>query len=113
MLAKGAATPGSFTHDRAVAAAKVSAERRAERKAAAAAEPDEYLAKFFDQERPSLVKDLMDAAKGRGRWSNLPVDKQLAALFRALEYAHGKPTSKAPAPAPQNGSQELEGLVIG
>jgi len=112
-MARGASTPGSFNHERAVKAARVSAERRAERRALAESSPDEYLLRYFDRERPELVKDLMDAAKGRGRWSNLPVDKQLAALFRALEYAHGKPTSKAPAPAAQNGFSEPESLVIG
>ena len=40
---------------------------------------------------PSLFSDLLKAARGEGVWTALPVDKRLAALFKAIEYAAGKP----------------------
>ena len=112
-MAKGARTPGTFTRETATAAARKSVERRAELRELAQSAPDEYMVQFFEREKPALVKALMDAAFGRGPFENLPPDKRLSAVIKALEYAHGKPTAKAPAPVAQNGSQELEGLVIG
>lgn len=43
----------------------------------------------------SLARELLKAAHGRGRFSDLPGDKRLQAVLRALEWGLGKPTTRA------------------
>lgn len=40
---------------------------------------------------PDLLKELVQAAYGRGKWKDLPMEKRLQALFKANEYINGRP----------------------
>lgn len=40
---------------------------------------------------PQLLKELVQAAYGRGRWSKLEPSKRLVALVKANEYINGRP----------------------
>lgn len=78
--------------------------RRAEKRALLESEPETYMREFFREDRARLAKELMDAAFGRGRYDDLPSDKRLSALFKALEYSIGKPppaAKSAPPPEPE------------
>lgn len=44
---------------------------------------------------PDLVKELLDAAQGKGDFEGLNPDLRLKALIRALEYGLGRPTAAA------------------
>jgi hypothetical protein len=55
---------------------------------------------------PDLSRDLLKAARGIPPFDNLPPDKRLAALFKALEYAVGRPSAVDKQPAPDPTSKE-------
>lgn len=61
------------------------------RRSAAARRAKSSQSEFEWLSSENFFKDLADAAKGRGRFSELPVDKQFAALKLALEYRYGRP----------------------
>jgi hypothetical protein len=63
---------------------------------------------------PDLLQDLLRAAKGQAPYQDLPADKRLQALFRAIEYGTGKPP---PAAKPKDQPEatepvEAEGVTI-
>jgi hypothetical protein len=45
---------------------------------------------------PELLKELVQAAYGRGQWHKLTPDKRLMALFKANEYVNGRPRQADP-----------------
>ena len=57
-------------------------------------DPEAYARETFSAERVALSKALLDAALGRNEWHDLPLEKRLAALTKALEYAVGRPTAR-------------------
>lgn len=46
---------------------------------------------YVRRQLPRLMRDLINAAMGRGKYHDLPSDKRLAALLKAIEYGVGKP----------------------
>jgi hypothetical protein len=83
-----------WTPEEAREAARLSAEARRRKKDLTPAERAEEAA---GKEAPALIKELLDAALGRGDFNSLGKELRLKALFRALEYSVGKPvTSKRP-----------------
>lgn len=73
-------------------------------------DPEGYIRATFAAERAALSEELLNAALGRGNWHDLPLERRLVALTKALEYAVGRPTARKddepPAPA------EAPGLTI-
>ena len=69
--------------------------RRAEEDAK---DPEAAIRRLLGGHRTELAQNLLDAAMGRGDWTNLPLDKRLQALTKAMEYAVGKPTTKRDTP---------------
>jgi hypothetical protein len=66
---------------------------------------------------PRLFDALLAAAEGKGEWKELPVDKRLQALFKAIEYGAGKPIGRdktlEPAPAGEgDGVEQAGGLTV-
>lgn len=82
--------------------------RRAELKET---DPEAYLRETFSAKKAELSQALLDAALGQGDWHELPLDKRLTALTKALEYAVGKPTTQKAAPT-ENRQPESQGLSI-
>lgn len=72
-------------------------------------DPEAYVRETFAVERAALSKELLDAALGRGGWHDLPLEKRLQALTKALEYAVGRPTARKDEEPPQ---QDEGGLTI-
>jgi hypothetical protein len=70
----------------------------------------------IDDALPSLMEDLVKAAQGKPPYNDLPPDKRLAALFRAIEYGAGKPPpASKPAEPETNAAEEeheAEGVTI-
>lgn len=64
----------------------------------------------FSGRAPELTRALLDAALGTGDWHDLPLEKRLDALKRALEYAVGRPTARKDSePAtPEEGGLSIE-----
>ena len=74
------------------------------RKALKRDDPDKYIQELFKLNKAQLVEALMDAALGKGDYTDLPAEKRLQALFKANEYVVGKSTtegkaSEGPGPA--------------
>lgn len=74
--------------------------RRAENARLKKEDPDAYIRATFAAERAALSKELLDAALGRNEWHDLPLEKRLGALTKALEYAVGRPTARKDEEAP-------------
>lgn len=66
---------------------------------------------------PELFKELLAAARGVGAWKDLPAEKRLAALTKAIEYGIGRPISvdkltKPEEPDDGEGPESASGIVI-
>lgn len=107
---KGTAKPRYF-EDREAAreAGRKGAAISQERARLKAEDPEAYVRATFEAKRAELSKELLDAALGTGSWSELEPAKRLTALFRAMEYAVGRPTARKDA-EPQ--TEEAVGLAI-
>lgn len=79
-------------------AGRKGAAEQARRRALEASDPERYLIETFSAKKTKLAKQLLDAALGEDEWAALPLDKRLTALFKALEYAVGKPAQQKAAP---------------
>lgn len=84
--------------DAAVEAGRKSGEVRRARAQEDAKDPEAAIRRLLGGHRTELAQSLLDAAMGRGDWTNLPLDKRLQALTKAMEYAVGKPTTKRDTP---------------
>lgn len=62
-------------------------------------DPEKFMREQFDSSKADLSQALLDAALGRGEWHDLPLDKRLAAITKAMEYAVGRPASQKVAPS--------------
>lgn len=79
-------------HDDAVAAGRLgAAAAKAKKDAKKDADPLWSMHDQLTKATPGLVRDLLRAARGQVPWKGLPPEKRLAALFKALEYAAGRP----------------------
>jgi hypothetical protein len=74
-------------------------------------DPEAWARETFSSERAALSKELLDAALGRGAWHDLPLDKRLQALTKALEYAVGRPVARKDDQAPETQEPDT-GLTI-
>lgn len=72
---------------------KRGAAARAANRRLAEEDPIAYANLRLTENRARLVTELLSAALGRGDWKDLPLDKRLQALIKALEYAQGKPVT--------------------
>lgn len=106
---KGVVPTTAFTPESARAAGLKSAEARKARVARRAADPAFALREDLQEALPDLTADLLKAARGRAPFDTLPPDKRLAALFRALEYAVGRPTTVDKAPPPDAPTKDPDG----
>ena len=79
-------------------AAQKSAEERRRRAVLRETDPEAYLVATFSAKKAELSQALLNAALGQGEWHELPLDKRLTALTKALEYAVGKPSTQKSAP---------------
>lgn len=64
---------------------------------------------------PELFESLLKAARGLPPFDDLPAEKRLAALTKALEYGAGRPVAvdKSPGPSGEGGeAEEPHGLTI-
>ena len=77
-------------------------------------DPEEYLRQTFEAHKAQLSKELLDAALGNGDWHDLPLEKRLQALTKALEYAVGRPVQRTPPKGDDDGtpSEETGGLEL-
>lgn len=84
------------------------AKRRWEKEAS---EIDEALDSFEEVMRnpKSMIGELVNAALGRGKWKQLPIDKRLAALIKANEYVNGRPLPMRP----DEDDTDLAGFQVG
>lgn len=89
----------AFSKETASAAGKVSGEARRRRAELRESDPEAYMYETFSAKKAELSGALLDAALGKGTWHDLPLEKRLTALTKALEYAVGKPTTQKAAPA--------------
>lgn len=91
-----------FDKESAKAAQAKAVEVRKRRAELRESDPEAYLRETFSAKKAELSQALLDAALGQGEWHELPLDKRLTALNKALEYAIGKPsTQKTVAPSEQ------------
>jgi hypothetical protein len=94
------------------AAQRKSAESRRRRAALKEQDPEAYLVETFSAKKAELSEQLLKAALGQDEWHELPLDKRLTALTKALEYAVGKPTTQKSAPSSEAREPEPQGLSI-
>src|SRR6187200_383289 len=99
-----------ITKDNAAELGRKGAAARAANQARRKADPALAVRQDLSDALPDLVKDLLSAAKGMPPYETLPPDKRLSALFKALEYAAGRPVSsnQQPAPTPSTDGGEAE-----
>lgn len=76
-----------------------------------AEDPEGWLRARFADKAPQLSEQLLKAALGEDEWHELPLDKRLTALTKAMEYAVGKPTVQTKSPT-QSVQPEPSGLSI-
>jgi hypothetical protein len=84
--------PHQWTSEEAAEAARQSHEVRRRR---AELTPRQRAEEAISRETGALVKELLDAARGRNDFEGLPADLRLRALLKALEYGLGKATTTA------------------
>lgn len=84
-------------------AGRASGEARRALAALKETDPEAYVRQTFAAKQAELAAELLDAALGAGTWTELPLDKRLSALYRALEYAVGRPTSRKDDDKPAEG----------
>jgi hypothetical protein len=89
--ATGSQTEGPITAENAKEKGRAGGLKSAEVRRLKREDPEAYMRRQAEQALPDLMADLINAAKGAGRWHDLPLEKQLDALKRALEYAVGRP----------------------
>ena len=102
-----------FARDReaAVEAGRKGGLRRQELARLQREDPEAWARVTFAAERAALSKELLDAALGRGEWHDLPLEKRLTALTKALEYAIGRPTPRKD-PEEKPAQDDSHGLTI-
>lgn len=66
--------------------------------------PVERAEEAAGRDAPQLVKELLDAAHGRGSFEGLNADLRLKALIRALEYGLGRPSTTPKGPGADQGT---------
>jgi hypothetical protein len=71
-------------------------------------DPERYMRELFDASKADLSQALLDAALGRNEWHDLPLDKRLAAITKALEYSVGRPASQKVAPSDGGTSESVD-----
>lgn len=101
----------AWDSEAASAAGKKGAAVRWERYRLQKEDPEAFLRETFEAHKSALSRELLDAALGRGEWHDLPLEKRLAALTKALEYAVGRPVQRSSPKdegADQNGHGGLE-----
>lgn len=68
------------------------------------------------QELPGLMQELLAAARGTGRWDDLPSTSRLQALQKCIEYGIGRPESVTKTTTPAKSDEEdaapTQGLTI-
>lgn len=85
--------PWLITKEDAVEKGRKGGQRAAELRKLRAEDPEAYAFMRFELKKGRLTNELLQAALGEGKWKDLPLDKRLTAVMKALEYAVGKPTA--------------------
>ncbi len=67
---------------------------------------------------PDAFRDLIAASRGQGRWKDLAIKDQLAALLKVMEYGMGKAITldkMRPSDAAEDGNavEEADGISLG
>ncbi len=98
-----------FTKETAAAAGRKGAAAREVNRKRREADPAFALREDLKAALPGLTSDLLKAARGQHPYDTLPPDKRLAALFKALEYAVGRPGAIDKQPPPDEAAKQEGG----